>query len=317
MIRSGKILLITSLFLLSVLAVTCKKEDDELLRKEVWTESLLEDISSDSLRSYVLWLEAMGTRFALADNHRAVAVKIRNNFIRLGYPETKIDSFYITKTYKGIEYRQYQYNVEATLEGEAAYDSICIIGGHYDNILNNGNSFTTVPGSNDNASGVATLFEIARVMKINKYQPRNTIRFVAFGAEELGLLGSNAYGTNSRTTFQKIMLMLNNDMVAYETDSDKSKWKVNIIDYDNSHYLRKTAEQLCFKYTSLGCFNDNTNYNRSDSYPFFTNGFKPLFFFSAKVDPNYHTLNDLASNCNFEYAKEIVKLNCAILVDKN
>lgn len=113
------------------------------------------------------------------------------------------------------------------------------------------------------------------------------------------------------------MLMLNNDMVAYETDSDKSKWKVNIIDYDNSHYLRKTAEQLCFKYTSLGCFNDNTNYNRSDSYPFFTNGFKPLFFFSAKVDPNYHTLNDLASNCNFEYAKEIVKLNCAILVDKN
>ena len=299
------------------LASGCKKTDEEQDRKEYWTNTLLEDINADSIGLQIKWLEDMGTRFALAGNHREVAVKIKNTFIRLGYPDTKIDSFFIVRTYKGIEYRQYQYNVEATLRGEAAYDSICIIGGHYDNILGNGNTFATVPGANDNASGVAALFEIARVMSLNDYQPRNTIRFVAFGAEELGLLGSNAYAANSRTTFQNIMLMLNNDMVAYETDPDKSKWKVNIIDYDNSHYLRKTAEQLCFKYTALGCFTDNTNYNRSDSYPFFTNGFKPLFFFSAKVDPNYHTLNDLASNCNFEYAKEIVKLNCAILIDKN
>jgi hypothetical protein len=49
----------------------------------------------------------------------------------------------------------------------------------------------------------------------------------------------------------------------------------------------------------------------------FLNGYKPIFFFADVIDPNYHTLNDLASNCNFEYCREIVKLNCAMLVDYN
>jgi len=299
------------------LTVGCEKEDEEMDRKEFWTNTLLEDISSDSLRSYVEWLGGMGTRFALAENRRSVAVRISNNFKRLGYPETRIDSFYIDRTFHGVEYRLYQYNIEATLPGEEAYDSVCIVGGHYDNILSSGNPFTVVPGANDNASGIAALFEIARVMKLNNYQPRNSIKFVAFGAEELGLLGSSDYAANAMQTSRKIMLMLNNDMIAYETETDKTKWKVNIIDYDNSHYLRKTAEQLCVTHTDLGYLNDNANYNRSDSYPFFTNGFKPLFFFSEKIDPNYHSLNDLGTNCNFEYCREIVKLNCAILADKN
>jgi len=307
--------------LITVVAISlvsgCKKTDEEQDRKVYWTNTLLEDINADSIGNYIEWLEDMGTRFALADNRRTVAMRIARNFIRLGYSDTKLDSFYIEKTYSGIVYRQYQYNVIATLQGEPAYDSVCVIGGHYDSILKTGNPFAAAPGANDNASGVAAMLEIARVMKINNYQPRNTIRFIAFGAEELGLLGSAYYAATARVNFDKIMMMVNNDMIAYETDSDKSKWTVNIIDYNNSHYLRKTAEQLCLAHTLLGSFNDNTNYNRSDSYPFFTNGFKPLFFFSAKVDPNYHTLNDLASNCNFEYCKEIVKLNCAILVEKN
>jgi leucyl aminopeptidase len=313
---TGKRVLIAVLIAGAVLTA-CSKTDEEAERKEYWTSVLLEDISADSIGAYIEWLEDMGTRFALADNRRVVAMKIANNFKRLGCAETELDSFFIVRTYRGVEYRQYQYNVIASLPGEPAYDSVCVMGAHYDNILTTGNTFATVPGANDNASGVAAMLEIARVMKLNDYKPRNTIRFVAFGAEELGLLGSADYAMKMRTSFSRIMLMLNNDMIAYETDSDRSKWNINIIDYNNSRYLRKTAEQLCIAHTGLGAFNDNTNYNRSDSYPFFNNGFKPLFFFSAKVDPNYHTLNDLASNCNYEYCREVVKLNCAILVDKN
>jgi hypothetical protein len=106
-------------------------------------------------------------------------------------------------------------------------------------------------------------------------------------------------------------------MIAYEPDNDKTKWRVNIIDYDNSHFLRMEAEQLCAKFTNLSYYNNNTYNKSSDSYPFFNNGFKALFFFSNKMDPNYHTLNDLAANCNFDYCREIVKISCALLVDNN
>jgi leucyl aminopeptidase len=233
------------------------------------------------------------------------------------YTDTKIDSFWIDRTYRSVDYHQWQYNVIATLEGNTASDSISIMGGHYDNILNTGDPFTIVPGANDNASGVAAAMEVARVMKKNNFIPKSTIRFIAFGSEELGLYGSNAYASNASTTNQRIKLMLNNDMIAYEPDNNVANWSVNILDYDNSHYTRTEAERLCTKYTVLKFFNDNASNRLSDSYPFFANGYKALFFFSQKIDPNYHTLNDLASNCNFGYCREIVKISCAMLVDNN
>jgi aminopeptidase YwaD len=302
----------------SLFLTTCTRdEDDEKLAKEAITITLNDDINADTLRSFVAWLQDMGTRFALADNHRYVAVQIKNRFIRLGYNNTKLDSFLINKTYKNINYQQYQYNIVATLETNTRSDSICIIGAHYDSILNTGDPFMIAPGANDNAGGVAAALEIARVMKKNNYIPKNTIKFIAFGSEELGLYGSYEYAASVRQAMQPVMFMLNNDMIAYEPDNDNAKWSVNILDYDNSHYLRKEAEQLCVRYSILSYYNDNTNNRLTDSYPFFNNDFKALCFTSNKMDPNYHSVNDLTSNCNFEYCKEIVKLNCTILVDKN
>jgi Zn-dependent M28 family amino/carboxypeptidase len=53
-----------------------------------------------------------------------------------------------------------------------------------------------VPGANDNASGVAATLEIARVMKKFNFRPGYTIMFLAFGAEELGLLGSRDFAAD-------------------------------------------------------------------------------------------------------------------------
>ena len=76
-----------------------------------------------------------------------------------------------------------------------------------------------VPGANDNASGVAAALELARVMRKNNFSPRNTIEFIAFGAEELGLYGSKAYAAQANGSSKKIKMMLNNDMIAYEPGS--------------------------------------------------------------------------------------------------
>jgi hypothetical protein len=297
---------------------TCSKDEvSEEQRKEAITLDLNNDISADSLRSAVSWLQARGTRFALSGNHRAVAQSILKRFKVIGYPDARIDSFMISRTYQNILYQQWQYNITATLTGTAYPDSVCIIGAHYDNILRSGDPFSIVPGANDNASGVAVALEIARVMKLNEYRPRNTIEFIAFGAEELGLYGSYALAAGSKQNLIKIMFMLNNDMVACQPGSDQTGWTVNINDYDNSHTLRTQAEDLCRRFTVLKFTNDNTYNRQSDSYPFFLSGYKALFFASSSVDPNYHTLNDVVENCNFEYCREIVKLNCALLVNRN
>lgn len=307
-------------FLLFVIFITgCAKEDNSQTRKESITLALTADTSADSLKKYVMWLEGIGTRFALAENHRRVAMDIRNKFIKIGYTETRLDSFLINKTYNSIVYEQLQYNVVATLAGSTHTDSVCVVGAHYDNILKSGagDPFLLAYGANDNASGVAATLEIARVMKKNHYSPGNTIRFVAFGSEEIGLIGSSFQAGKSRTVGEKIKMMLNNDMIACEPGSDKSNWYVNIMDYDNSAALRNRAQILADRYTVLKCVNIDSLNKRSDSYPYYANGFRALFFMSASSDPNYHKLNDTSTGCNFEYCREVANICCSILVDSN
>jgi hypothetical protein len=317
MMNFRKILIVVIIFS-GILIASCKKDGDtEIQRKESLTIKLNGEINADSIRSYVTWLQGSGTRFALADNHRDIALKIKRKFIGMGYTTCSLDSFIIVKTYKNVSYTQWQYNVTATLRGTVNPDSVCVIGGHYDNILSSGDPFSVGSGANDNASGVAAALEIARVMKKNRFSPAGTILFVAFGSEELGLFGSYAFSDSLKQNSGKIKLMLNNDMIAYQLSSSKADWVVNIADYDNSHNLRADAELLCTKYTALRFTNVNTYNKQTDSYPFFLNGFKALYFASVNIDPYYHTLNDVTGNCNFEYCREIVRLCCAILVDKN
>jgi len=313
------ILLFLSLFLITILVTQCKKETEPVkTEKEILTLALTNDVRADSLGEFVMWMQNMGTRFALADNHRSIAVKIKNRFIQLGYPDTKLDSFQISKKWRdGITYNQWQFNVIATLEGSTYPDSISIIGGHYDNILKTGTVINTAYGANDNASGVAAALEVARVMKKNNYLPKNTIKFIAYGAEELGLLGSHDLAFKSYMNNEKIKMMLNNDMIAYQPTMDKKQWWIDIMDYENSTDLRKKAQNMTQEYTVLNHVNINTYNKQSDSYPYSQYGYKAIFFFGYASDPNYHTLNDDASNCNFEYCREVVIISMALLIDMN
>jgi len=318
--RKNNSSVITVLLMLGItlFIVTCTKdEDQEAGDRESITRQLTGEINADSLQAYVVWLENMGTRFALADNHRDVAVEIVRRYKSIGYSDTRLDSFWIDRVYKDIRYQQWQYNVIATLEGRIYPDSVCIVGAHYDDNLRIDDPFLAAPGANDNASGVAAALEIARVLRKNNFSPVSTIKFIAFGAEELGLYGSEAYAVKAKGNSEKIKMMLNNDMIAYEPGTNSTEWIVDIKDYDNSHELRIEAENMCANFTSIGHKNDNTYNMQSDSYPFFENGYKAIFFFSNIIDPGYHSLSDLSGNCNYGYCSEIAKISCALLVYNN
>jgi len=317
MVKYSSIFKICSAFLFILIVSGCTKPDKEEIKAQ-YISRLVNKINSDSLVSYVTWMQNMSTRFMFADNHRQVAVNLKNKFIRLGYPVTKLDSFNVTATYKGIEYTTTQYNVIATLVGKST-DSISVLGAHYDNRISSdtGDPFVFVPGANDNATGVGAMLEIARVMKQRSFIPSSTIQFVAFGAEEFGLFGSFDFSQKASSRGENIRMMLNNDMIGIPSSSDPGMWYVNIIDYDNSHYLRSEAQRLCERYSSVGYVNDNSVAKRSDSYPFYLSGFHALFFMQNTPGSTYHTESDLVTTINYQYCREIVKISCALLVDRN
>ena len=116
-------------------------------------------------------------------------------------------------------------NVIASLEGEGPLaDETIVIGAHYDHLGFGGPgslaAWTTEihNGADDNASGTATLLEMAhRLATSGKKFPRRIV-FMAFTAEERGLLGSAHYTRNPRFALEKTVAMFNLDMVGRMRD---------------------------------------------------------------------------------------------------
>src|SRR3954447_2593978 len=93
--------------------------------------------------------------------------------------------------------------IAETTDGDA--DNVIVVGAHLDSV-------GPGPGINDNGSGSAGILEIAEQMR--KVKPRNKVRLIWFGAEEHGLLGSEAYVASlPQSERDKIAAMLNFDMI--------------------------------------------------------------------------------------------------------
>ncbi|MHB1278449.1 MAG: M28 family metallopeptidase [Bacteroidia bacterium] len=100
-------------------------------------------------------------------------------------------------------------NVWAQVRGTLFPDSFLVISAHYDHLGKMGKS-VMFPGANDNASGTAMMLELARYYAKNP-QPF-TVVFVAFTAEEAGLVGSKYFTENPPIPLKSIRFLMNLDL---------------------------------------------------------------------------------------------------------
>ncbi len=274
-------------------------------------------VNPDSIQSYMQSLENFGTRFCLAPNRRIIAEWIMEKFQSMGYEDVFLDSFAYNRTYANVYYQTWQYNVICRLNGYSGSDSVCILGAHYDDIISSpGNPILGAPGADDNASGVAATLEIARIMKQYNYGPAYNIEFIAFAAEELGLNGSRDYAQKSKNSEKNIICMINNDMVSYCT-LPEDQWKVSLQKYSNSNWFTALANDIIGNFTILTAVESTQYIALSDSYPFYQQGYKAVFFIEHQFTPYYHTLNDSVSSTNKYYAAEMTKISLGMLIYLN
>ncbi|HOM36955.1 MAG TPA: M20/M25/M40 family metallo-hydrolase [Bacteroidales bacterium] len=182
-----------------------------------------------------------------------------------------------------------------------------VIGAHYDHLGMGGPStLSRVPdisaihyGADDNASGVALLLEIAKYFKNQPIKPKRSLIFVAFGAEERGLLGSKFFVENPFTDLKNIVLMINLDMVG--------RLKPEKVLSIGGTGTFTTADSI------LNVVNKNFNFKLvlspegsgpSDHAPFYAKNI-PVLFFSSGMHLDYHTPSDTPDKINYEGMKEI------------
>ncbi len=111
-------------------------------------------------------------------------------------------------------------NVIALMPGAGSLkDEYVVVGAHYDHVGMGGmgslapGTVAVHNGADDNGSGTVTMLEVARQLSQLKSENRRSVLFMAFTAEESGLLGSAHYVRNPRWPLEKTVAMINLDMV--------------------------------------------------------------------------------------------------------
>jgi len=190
-------------------------------------------------------------------------------------------------------------NVIGKITGKKYPDSLIVITAHYDHLGMMG-SFTKFPGANDNASGVAMMLDLAKYF--NKKGSDYSILFIAFAAEEVGLLGSLYYTENPLLPLQKIKVLLNLDLMS---TGDKGMMVVNGTEFPD------LFEQLKFQ-NSIGSYLPSIQARgkaaNSDHYYFSEKGVPALFFYLMGEYHHYHDIEDDFEALTFSRYNECFQL---------
>ena len=154
-------------------------------------------------------------------------------------------------------------------------------------------------GADDNASGTAALLEMANFFQNNKKQEKYNFLFIAFSAEEKGLLGSKYFVKNPTLALDEINYVLNMDMVGRMEED----MPLTIEGLGSSLIWENTLKEIdCDAFPlTLKKREDGP----SDHAPFYKAGIPALHFWTGKHD-DYHLPSDDADKINFEAESQII-----------
>jgi Iap family predicted aminopeptidase len=203
-------------------------------------------------------------------------------------------------------------NVIAFIQGSdpVLKDQYILIGAHYDHLGFGGpGSGSRMPdtvaphyGADDNASGVAGVIELAEKLASEKNNLRRSIIFMAFGAEEMGLVGSKYFTENPLIPLNEIEAMINFDMIGRLKENNSITVGGTGTSSESEEILNilATKTKLVMKYSPEG-------YGPSDHAAFYTSNI-PVFYFTTGAHEDYHTPFDKPEAINAEGETMLVEL---------
>lgn len=223
-------------------------------------------------------------------------------------------------TYRGSIY----YNIIAEVKGRGEGDGILVIGAHYDTVVG-------TPGADDNASGVATLLELARLT--SRMPLKRTVRFVAFGLEEppvfmTSRMGSYIYAKGLKDEGVNLHGMVSLEMTGYFCDEPGCqhyplpgfKWfypeKGDFIAFVGNIPSRRFTKRLRDSFRaastlpveSLNTLSMVLGVNFSDHWSFWRFGFPAMMVTDTAFyrNSNYHGPGDTPSTLDYDRMAELV-----------
>lgn len=289
-----------------------------------FVEALMNEVSQNQLVGYVQQLQSFGTRNTFSPTDRtdfglgAARTWIFNEFVRVGNGRLQVEYDPFPLNYNGTITDQQ--NVVATLPGTGSYPGVVVLMAHYDSRSVDPNDGTSLaPGANDNASGVAAMLEIARLLSSRNWN--QTVVFIAFTAEEQGTYGSRHFVADRLLDGWQIDAAINMDIVggrpgipqsirmfAAGPDTTPQQQLARYIDFVGALYAPQFPPTLVNATDREGRFSDHIR--------FLDAGIPAVRMIESVEDPSrQHNALDTADAIDYNYLRQVTQLNLAVLAN--
>ncbi|MDR2926894.1 MAG: M20/M25/M40 family metallo-hydrolase [Cytophagaceae bacterium] len=267
-----------------------KKSEEPLFATEVKSQpsidtvitKLVSQINIDTLEYYIRHLENYGTRYYSTAQCVDAQNWIKAHFDKYGY-QTELQ-----------DVRDYpSHNVIAFKAGSTEPDKYVVCGAHYDSVNSDDANphENESPGADDNATGIAGIMEIARILSEMEFD--KSIIICAFTAEEIGLHGSADYALRCKDQAMNILGYFNIDMSGYLAP-ELEEYRTRVIFPESARKLYNYYKTATSMYVpELHVLEGFLIWGDSDHTSFNQNGYQGIFPFEYEESPYIHTKEDV------------------------
>jgi Zn-dependent M28 family amino/carboxypeptidase len=254
-------------------------------------------VSAAAIEEVVKKLEAQGTRFHSTDTGLATTSVVETLFKNAAGSMPGFTTEQFSHENSSSSTATSQKSVIAAIPGKKDNDTTIIIGAHLDSI-NVAGATENAPGADDDASGIATLTEVIRVIAENGWTFDRRIEFHGYAAEEVGLIGSTHIAQTYREKGRKVAAMLQVDMNSWSTDP--SSTTIHIVDQFTSSTLNRSLKDLLNSYLDGDFVQKTLKGGTSDHKSWYLSGYPAVFPFEDPASYNHsiHSDKDTSANAN-------------------
>ena len=261
---------------------------------------------------YTLANDSMQGRKAGSPGIEKAAKYIEQQFSEIGLKPFENSSF--RQSFKHINSRSEKkeeldlFNIIGLLKGTSLKEEFVIISAHYDHLgqIKGGKGDLVFNGANDNATGVAAMIMLAEYFKKAKINKRS-ILFVAFTAEEMGLIGSNYFGKT--ISAESIIAGVNIEMIGKESPfGPKTAWLTGFKRSTFGEIIQKNLSSSEYRLYP-DPYKDFRLFFRSDNASLARLGVPAHTFSTSPMDKDldYHQLSDEVETLDVKIITETIK----------
>lgn len=287
---------------------------DFTITEDDFVEECLNLVDPNHIEETILTLQNYGTRYHERSEAEEAIYDLRDKWQAMANAAGRTDVTFEIVEHFGTPMP----SLIMTIEGATNPEEYVIIGGHADSITWFPND---APGADDNASGIGSITEVIRVLLEKGYKPQKTVQFMAYAAEEIGLVGSDEIAEDYFNQGKNVVAYVQFDMTNYKgSTADIAIIEDNYTSLDLNVFLIELMEHYnatgthAISYTSSAC-----NYACSDHASWEARGYLASFPFEAEFDdsnPEIHTPGDLYSvSGNSNHAARFAKLGLEFIIE--